>query len=158
MPRTLSFLGLATLFACLSMVSSVHAQSHYSVGQRLSAEQSKALGALKVVEINHRKYQVLDTGKNAASLPFTMLLDANGTVGQTYHEIQVVEQPTEQVRQKLASVLSQAQDVKSYDHMQLTLLRFGTLDEAIQALAAIHTAMPQAEVALPITVSHPSLR
>ena len=158
MPRSTHLTALAFISASVFLLSTAYAANSYSVGQRLNAEQTKDLGSLQSVEVNGRKYQVLQMSQSAAGLPFTMLLDANGMVGKTYHELQIVEQPTAQVRQQLTSVLSQAQEVKYYDQAHITLLRFATLEQAVKALAQIHSAMPDAEIGIPITFSRPSLR
>jgi len=98
---------------------------------------------------------VLSTRVAANGTPMTMLLDANGVVGQTHHEVLIAEQPTEQVRQQLAALTAQAAAVRYYEHMNTTLLRYASLEQAIAALAPIRAALPGAEVALPVRFSTP---
>lgn len=156
MRRRTSLTLLTLVCTSFSLVTTAHAQSTYTVGKQLSTEQIKTLGTLPTVDINGQKYQVLQTGQNTSGIAFTMLLNNQRTVGQTFHEVIIPEQPTEQVRQQLAAVTSQAQAVKYYDQTQITLMRFATLDQAIKALAKARTAMPAAEIGIPITFSLPS--
>lgn len=149
---------LALACASLFLLSPAHAQSTYTVGQALSSEQIHALGKLQSISIGRAQYQVLQTSQNADGVAYTMLLDGNRRVGQTNHELLIVEQDTAQVRQQLAAVANQAQSVKYYDQTQITLMRFATLDQAIKALAQARNAMPAAEIGLPISFSRPSLR
>ena len=149
---------LALVCAGLLYLSPAQAQSSYTVGQRLSAEQIQTLGKLSAATIGSAQYQVLQTGQNAQGVAYTMLLDTNRRIGQTYHELLIAEQPTAQVRQLLGAVASQAQTVNYYDQTQITLMRFATLEQSIKALAQARAAMPDAEIGLPISFSRPSLR
>lgn len=149
---------LALVCAGLLYLSPAQAQTTYTVGQSLSAEQVQALGKLPTVTIGTSQYQVLQTSQNAQGVAYTMVLDSDRRVGQTYHELLIPEQPTARVRQQLGAVASQAQLVNYYDQTQITLIRFATLDQAIKALAQARAAMPGAEIGLPISFSRPSLR
>lgn len=149
---------LALVCAGLLYLSPAQAQTTYTLGQSLSAEQVQTLGKLPTVTIGTSQYQVLQTSQNAQGVAYTMVLDSNRRVGQTYHELLIPEQPTAQVRQQLGAVASQAKTVNYYDQTQITLMRFATLDQAIKALAQARAAMPDAEIGLPISFSRPSLR
>ena len=50
---------------------------------------------------------------------------------------------------------AQAAAVRYYEHMNTTLLRYASLEQAIAALAPIRAALPGAEVALPVRFSTP---
>lgn len=156
MLRTSRLLALALALAGAALLMNpAHAQNSFTVGQRLSAEQVQALGPLQRVEIDRRGYQVLQTsGGDAAA---TLLLDARGRIGITHHEVMVAEQPTAQVGQALASLTAKAVSVRQYEHMNLTLLRYADLKQAIAALAPIRAALPGAQVSLPISFSQPKL-
>ncbi len=150
----------ALLLACAAMlpISNTHAQSEFPIGKKLSREQARSLGALQRVQIDGREYRVLATRTAANGTPVTTLLDAEGVVGQTQHEVLIAEQPTERVRQQLAALTAQAATVRYYDHMDTTLLRYASLEQAISALAQIRAALPGAEVVLPVRFSTPRLQ
>jgi hypothetical protein len=142
---------LATACAlAASLAAAQAAPDDFSVGQHLSAEQVRALGALQRVEINDRPYRVLNIGVSANGLPVTTVVDRRGMVGQTYHELVIAEQPTDTVRQQAGALLTAAQ-VKYYDATDITVARFPNLTQAAAALPQIRAALPGAKVGLPIT-------
>ncbi len=151
----MSWATLLLATAAMLPITNVHAQSEFPVGKKLSREQARSLGALQRVQIDGREYRVLATRTAAGGTPVTTLLDAEGVVGQTHHEVLIVEQPTERMRQQLAALTAQAATVRYYDHMDTTLLRYASLEQAIGALAQIRAALPGAEVALPVRFSVP---
>lgn len=151
--RSLAWASALLAAAAMLPLSSAHAQSEFQIGQKLSRAQARSLGALKSIRIDGLDYRVLATRTAADGLPVTKLLDADGVVGQTHHELLIIGQPTEQVRQQLGALVAQAARVRYYEHMGLTLLRFASLDQAVAALAQIRAALPDAELALPISFS-----
>lgn len=155
MRHRLSWAALLLALAPTLPIMSAHAQSDFPLGKKLGREQARSLGTLKQVQIDGRDYRVLSTRVAANGTPVTMLLDANGVVGQTHHEVLIAEQPTEQVRQQLAALTAQAAAVRYYEHMNTTLLRYASLEQAIAALAPIRAALPGAEVVLPVRFSAP---
>jgi hypothetical protein len=132
-------------------------QAGYTAGQRLSKEQVQALGALQNVEIDARAYRVLQTRTGANGQPVTALLNQDGVVGLTHHEVLISNQPTAQVRQQADATLATAVEVTYYDHTHITVARYASLEQAITALAKIRTAVPEAMVGLPITFAKPTL-
>jgi len=132
-------------------------QSSYTVGQRLNKEQIRSLGALQSVVIDTRSYQVLQTGTSANGQPVTTLLNQNGVVGQTHHELLISSEPTAQVRRQAGAALATAAEVTYYDHTNITVARYASLDQAIAALAQVRAALPEAKVGLPITFAKPTL-
>lgn len=143
--------ALALVSAFIMPVSATPSQSSFQIGQRLSAEQIKQLGALKSVEVNGRSYQVVAT--LGTTPPATLLVGRNGVVGQSFHELLITGQPTDAVRQQLAAVLSNADAVKYYDEINTAVVRYSDIDKAVTALTQIRAAMPEAKVALPIVFS-----
>jgi hypothetical protein len=149
--------ALAAASFVLAPPAAAQAGGGFSVGQRLSKEQARTLGALPRVEINGQAYRVLHTGVGANGLPLTTLLDRRGMVGQTYHELVIADQPTGTVRQQAGAALAAAQ-VQYYDSIGMTVARFPTLEHAIAALAQVRAALPGAEVGLPIAFDRPRAR
>lgn len=158
MSRSARIALLALASAGFAFVSSAQAQVSYAVGQQLSQAQLQALNTLKTIDVGGSTYRVLQTGQSSAGLPFTMLLDTNGAVGQTYHELLIAEQPTDKVRAQLGSLASQAAAVNFHEQAQLTVLRFETLDKAVAALAQAKAALPDAEIGIPIAFTRPASR
>ena len=149
----MSLTSLACLFAL--PLTPTQAQENYAVGQHLNAAQIQALGARPTVRIDGRTYQILRT--RTVEQPSTVVLDPQGVVGLSYHEVLIAELPSSQLRQQLAPIIAQATEIKTYDNSEITLLRFATLEQAATALATIRQKLPQAEVGLPITTSQPKL-
>ncbi len=145
----------ALLLAAVLPISTACAQTEFPLGKKLDREQARSLGTLQQVQIDGREYRVLATRTAANGTPVTMLLNADGVVGQTHHEVLIAGQPTEQVRQQLGALTAQAATARYYEHMDTTLLRYASLEQAISALAQIRAALPGAEVALPLRFSAP---
>lgn len=147
------------LLSCLALLggSMVLAQDFSAIvampsGQVLSQEQFKALGTLPSVELDGRSYWVLPLQAGGEG---SVVIDGNLRLGRTGNQVSIVEQPTDKVRSQLSAVLSKAKSVKYYDHMSITLVRYATLQQAIQGLVDIRAAMPGAAVGLPISFSQP---
>ena len=162
-PIRAAVLSIATLtlaaasLAYSPQVSAQTAQGSYTVGQRLSKDQIQSLGALQSVTIDDRSYQVLQSSAGANGQPLTTLLNANGVVGQTHHELLISSEPTAQVRQQASAALATAAEVTYYDHTNITVVRYASLEQAIAALAQVRAALPDAKVGLPITFAKPAL-
>lgn len=146
----------ALALACALAAS--HAQAQPSqpplrVGQKPSAAQIEQLGSLRRVEINGRSYQLLASIKGADQRPATRLLGPDGVVGQSFHEVVISDQPTADVRARLAMLISKALAVRYYDAGDISILRFSDIHQAAAALAPIRAALPAATVGLPIIVN-----
>jgi hypothetical protein len=161
-PGRTAVLAVAFTLAAAGLVVTLPAAAQavpggFSIGQRLSKEQVQALGPLQRVEIDGRALQVLGAGVSANGLPVTTVIDRRGMVGQTYHELMIAEQPTAAVRQQAGALLAAAQ-VKYYDHTDITVARFPSLEQAAAALPRVRAALPDAKVGLPITFDRPRLQ
>lgn len=155
-PMHTALLVLAS--AGFALMSAAHAAGPYTVGQRLSQTQVQALGTLDSVTLDGRTYQVLQTGRSSLGQDFTLLLSPQRAVGQTHHELLIANQPTDQVRQQLGAALAPAASVKYYDHTGITVARFATLTQAVDALARVRTLLPGVEAGVPVRFSTPTPR
>lgn len=148
------YAALAVLSCGLSG-SLVFASTTLKIGQILSDTETQALGPLKAVTVNGRSLKVVATGKGgSAGLPMTTVLNSQGAVGTTFHEVSVVDQPTDKLR-GLSGVIGSADAVKYYDAMGVTLLRFATLEQAIQAVERIQAEIPAVKASVVVKFSLP---
>lgn len=141
---------LALLGGTMALAQDFSAIAALPPGQVLSQEQFQALGSLPRVELDGRSYSVLPA---QAGTEGSVVIDGNRRLGRTGNQVSIVEQSTDKVRSQLSAVLGKALSVKYYDHMNITLVRYATLQQAVQGLADIRAAMPDAAVGLPISFS-----
>lgn len=158
MPRCQHLAAVALIsLAALSHSAGAHAQPAYALGQKLTSEQVQSLGQLPTMQIQQSTYRVLGTSVTSRGLPLSTVLASDNRVGQTFHELLIVEMPTQEVRQQFAAVLASAASVQYQDHADLTVVRFASLQQAATALQQIEKAKPGVEVGLPISFSRPKL-
>lgn len=128
----------------LSLIASMR------VGQVLSTEQLSALGKMPSIDIDGQTYLVVPVQGGDSS---TTLIDSSRRLGRTENQVSIVEQPTDKVRSQLAGLLGRAASVKYYDHMNITLVRYVSIQQAVQGLADLRAAMPGAAIGLPVSFS-----
>lgn len=131
-----------------------------TVGQRLATHKSqkspkspKSLQTqtLPQLQIDGKTYLVAEHRRTPDGLPLTLVISPDGVVGQSFHEVVISGQPADTLQQKAAAALAQAEAVKTYEHMNMTVARYATLAQAAAALQEIRTALPGADVGLPIS-------
>ncbi len=149
--------SIGFVIAAAALLPATHAQAQLAAGRKLDAAQIQSLGPLESVEIDGQNYRLLKT-QDTAGPAVTFLLNAESMVGQSTHQVVVTRQPVEAVRQYLRTQTSGFAEATYYDHMQITLLSFATLQQAVQGLAQIRAALPEARVQLPIRFGNENLR
>lgn len=147
--------GILMSLSIVAGAQGIHRIEELPLGSVISKHDFDALGVLKSLDIDGKKYFIVPArnGKN-----FTIVLDANYRVGRADNQVSIVEQPTEKVRAQLAGLIGEAASVKYYDHMNITLIRYESLEQAAAALKDIRHAMPGAAVGLPMTFSQTRIR
>ncbi len=144
----------AIALACAAMAAQAQSsQPPLRVGHKPSAAQLEQLGSLRHVEIDGRRYQVVASVKAPGQRSATQLLDPGGVVGQSFHEVVIGNQPTADVRHRLALLPSQPLAVRYYDEGGVSILRFADIYQAAAALGPLRAALPQATVGLPISTN-----
>lgn len=113
--------------------------------------QTQGLSTLPELQIDGKTYLVADHRSTLDGIPLTLVIDPDGVVGQSFHEVVISGLPAATLQQKAAAVLAQAEAVKTYENMNMTVARYATLAQAAAALQHLRTALPGAEVGLPIS-------
>ena len=117
--------------------------------------QTQAFNTLPQLQIDGKTYLVAEHRRTPDGIPLTLVIGPDGVVGQSFHEVVISGQSADTLQQKAAAALAQAEAVKTYEHMNMTVARYATLAQAAAALQEIRTALPGADVGLPISFALP---
>lgn len=147
-----SLLGILGLLLGLMVSVSSFAQATPPIGSLLTATEMTTIKTKAGVQDGKKTIWVLSAG-GSASDPFTMVVNEQGIVGKSSNELLITNSPTTQTKLKIATYLSKTISVQYFDNMNTTVLRFPTLGDAAKASAELSTAMPDAQVSLPVTYS-----
>lgn len=160
---------LGFLFGCMLLTSSF-AQNTPKIGSLLTESEMAAAKAKPGIQESKKIISVLSAGGatvnqeigktiwvlstgGSTTDPYTMVVNEQRAVGKSSNEVLITDSPTAQTKVKIAAYLPKAISVNYFDNMNATVLRFATLEEAAKACAALKTAMPEAQVSLPVTYS-----
>ena len=142
---------------CLCLASmAVWAQVNPRVGTVLGSSELATLRTQAQVSTGGQKVRVLSSAtpqvqsSGGASNTVTLVVNEDGVIGQSENVVVISRIPVSQVQTLAAKWVAQAVSVQYYDHMDMTLLRFGNFSEAAAARTAIERALPEAGVSLPI--------
>lgn len=119
--------------------------------QTQTQTQTQAFNTLPQLQIDGKIYLVAEHRRTPDGTPLTLVIGPDGVVGQSFHEVVISGQPADTLQQKAAAALAQADAVKTYEHMNMTVARYATLAQAVAAMQAIRIALPGADVGLPIS-------
>ncbi|HUH40512.1 MAG TPA: hypothetical protein VL024_06535 [Castellaniella sp.] len=133
----------------LALGMSLAAQAgSYELGQKLTAEQITALGDLPSYTIDGAELRVLpgvlDGGQG------TFLLNAQGAVGISRHEVMVADADEADLDAQLRMVQPQPVSVRRFAPTGITLAKFADFAHSVQGYEALSQAMPQATVRLSV--------
>lgn len=149
--------GMRLILLCLSLASATAlAQVSPRVGTVLSPSERTSLQSQPPVSVGQQQVRVLSVvapqanGASRSANPTTLVVNADGVVGQSDNIVMISRLPTSQVQSRAARWISQAVSVQYYEHMNITMLRFATFSDAVAARTALEQALPEAGVALPI--------
>lgn len=150
-------LACAALLLPPALAQAQNGTTGLTVGQRVATHKSqkspKSLQTqtLPQLQIDGKTYLVAEHRRTPDGLPLTLVIGPDGVVGQSFHEVVISGQPADTLQQKAAAALAQAEAVKTYENMNMTVARYATLAQAAAALQEIRTALPGADVGLPIS-------
>lgn len=149
-------LACAALLSPPALAQAQNGTTGLTVGQRVAPQKShkstKSLTqTLPQLQIDGKTYQVAEHRRTPDGIPLTLVIGPDGVVGQSFHEVVISGQSADTLHQKAAAALAQANAVKTYEHMNMTVARYATLAQAVAALQEIRTALPGADVGLPIS-------
>jgi hypothetical protein len=141
-----------TLGAVLMLTVGCASAMDLKIGDRLPLTQVKSL-----------TQQVLTVGKSTlrivgVSADGTMVANELGAVGLSRNEVLISQVPTAQVRKSIDSIAGSASSVTYYEPTQITVLRFATLAQAVQARSQILALLPKAGVSVPVDFAQPTLK
>ena len=152
---------MKTIFALLLAVSfalSAQAQPLPEIGSTLSAEEIGQLATGPVIQAGNEKYRLIAGGQKVSAQAPSLLVNEQGQVGQSHHEVTITGISPEIVRTKAADWLAKALEVKSFGQMSMTVLRFSEFADAAKARNELERLLPAASVRLPIQFSQRSRR
>lgn len=144
--------------AMVALLPAALAQVQVVIGQRLDAARIQKLGPLESVDIDGQKYLLLETHDVKPGFAMTLLVNPEGVVGETTHQLVITQQPAAAVRQYLDAQAGVVTEATYYDHMEITLLGFATLQQAVEGMARIRKTFPQAKVQFPIRYANENQR
>lgn len=147
-----SLLGILGLLLGLMVSVSSFAQAIPPIGSLLSAPEMETAKTKTKVQDGKKTIWVLSAG-GSASDPFTMVVNEQSIVGKSSNEVLITNSPTAQTKVKVAPYLSKTISANYFENMNTTVLRFATIADAAKASAELSTAMPDAQVSLPVVYS-----
>lgn len=121
----------------------------YELGQRLTADEITALGHLPSVTIDGTELRVLPGVAEGGQ--GTFLLNAQGAVGISRHEVMVADADEADLDVQLRMVHPQPVSVQRFAPTGITLVKFADFQQSVEGYEALSRAMPQATVRLSVT-------
>jgi len=141
-----SFQRYAGLLGMLLALSSSAALA-LTPGQKLSKDQIAQWGTLVEYTIGNSRIRVIPSQYSGSAE--TLLLNAQGVVGSSRNEVVVSKAPAN-VQEIIQQTQPRPTSVQHFAPTGITLAQYADFEQAVQALAALKAALPQAAVALPV--------
>ncbi|GEM_PF-2279542 len=120
----------------------------YELGQKLTADEIAQLGELPSATIDGTELRVLpgvpDGGQG------TFLLNAQGAVGISRHEVMVADADEADLDVQLRMVQPQPVSVRRFAPTGITLVKFADFSQSVEGYEALSQALPQATVRLSV--------
>lgn len=138
-------LGLAS--ASLAIISHA-AAGNPTVGQKLTPEQIAQWGNLPVYQVGKSEFRVIPSGSTERGV--TLVVNAQGIVGVSRNEVAISNVPAKTAEAQLRQAVPQPSSVQHFDTAGVTVARYADFGQAVQALGTLQSALPQAQVRLPI--------
>lgn len=129
-------------------LSSHAAPGNPTVGQKLTPEQIAQWGNLPVYQIGKSEFRVIPPGSSERGV--TLVINAQGIVGVSRNEVAISNVPAQTAEAQLRRADPQPASVEHFDTAGVTIARYANFGQAVQALGMLQTALPQAQVRLPI--------
>lgn len=151
----------AALLSYLFAAASVSAAT-LSLGQTLSAAERQNLVSASAVQLGSERFVPLSaklTPKNATPSNETWVLNSQGVVGRSSHEVMIGQVDIEQVKTALSSSdMPKMLSAHYYAATQISSIRFASLADAARASELLATRLPKASVTVPVQYSSPRAR
>lgn len=120
----------------------------YELGQKLTADEITALGHLPGYSIDGTELRVLPGVPEGGQ--GTFLLNAQGAVGISRHEVMVADTDEADLDVQLRMVQPQPVSVRHFAPTGITLVKFADFQQSVAGYEALSQALPQATVRLSV--------
>lgn len=121
-----------------------------SPGQKLSKAEIAQWGTLTTYDIGGSRLRLIPPQHSGSE--DTLLLNARGVVGSSRNEIVIAG-----VGAEAQAVIQQTQprptSVQHFEATGITMLKYADFGQAVEALAALKAALPDAQIGLPVMFS-----
>ncbi len=131
----------------LSLALASSAALALTPGQQLGKTEIAQWGTLAEYNIGGNRIRVIPP--QYAGGGETLLLDAHGVVGSSRNEVVVSKAPAN-VQEVIQQTQPRPASVQHFAPTGITVAKYADFEQAVQALAALKVALPQAAVALPV--------
>ena len=141
--------GMVTATAAFSATDFVQ-------GQMLSAAERSALKPQGTVTIG--KHPLTIVKASTADSLVTVVVNSVGAVGISKNVLLISNVPTSKVKTVLQSMAVGSVSTTYYDHMDISRLRFASLQAAVSARDSLSPVLPQATFDVPVQYSVPTAK
>ncbi|GAC1590716.1 MAG: hypothetical protein NVS3B5_22690 [Sphingomicrobium sp.] len=142
----LNLLGAGTIG--LSLTAGAADTHKPQAGKLMSRQDMSNIAGNPSVTVGSQTYKVL---RGSTTDSKTLVVNDQGLVGESGNEVLISQVPTSTVRANLARLNLAAISIKYYDHVNTTVLRFATFEEAAWARNQIKSVLPpEASVGVPV--------
>ena len=132
------------------------AASDYAPGRILSDAERAALKPQGTVTIGKRSLTIIQA--STADSPTTIVVNSTGVIGSTKNELLISNITTSKVKAVLQTLAVGSVSTVYYDHMNITALRFASLQAAVSAKEALAPLLPHALFDVPVQYAVPTAR
>ena len=129
------------------------AQTLPTIGSTLTTEEIERLAISQPISVGEAQYRLLNTKEESPGQPDSLLVNEQGLVGQSHHEVTITGISTEETRPKLSAWANSALEISYFEQMKMTALRFARFSDAARARDELEHLFPQAKVSLPVRFS-----
>jgi hypothetical protein len=146
----------------LAFAASNGSAASLNLGQTLSAAERQSLTSGNPVQLGQEQFVPISpklTPKNSSPNSETWLLNSQGVVGRSNHEVMVGQIDTEQVKAALtARDMPKLVSAHYYASTQISNLRYANLADAARASTLLSSRLPKASITVPVQYSRPRAR
>jgi hypothetical protein len=155
----IKFTKTFTFIVCIGSMAAATAAiaaTDFVPGQMLSAAERSALKPQGSVTIGKLPLTIVKA--STADSPNTVVINSVGAVGISKNELLISNVPTSKVKAVLQSMSVSSVATVYYDHMDISSLRFASLQAAVSARDALSPVLPQATFDVPVRYSAPTAK
>lgn len=134
---------------CMSLALASHAAPDTPApGQKLTQQQIAQWGDLPVYKVGKSKFRVLPVHLSDAQL--TLVINGQGVVGVSRNELAISKVPADIIQHQLRQTVPQPLSVEYFEQAGVTVARYADFGQAVEAMRAVQTVLPEAQVRLPV--------